>query len=67
MSADIRLLFVGGPEDGLYHVIPDDVEMWRAQERKELNLLIDDQGANACNETFKVFVYVRRGNAMHLI
>ncbi len=64
MSADIRLLFVGGPEDGLYHVMPEGTQMWKVPERKELTAVLDDNGRQPCSEEFKRFVYIRRGNAM---
>ena len=59
-----RILFVGGQEDGKYHYIDRGVDFWRIAERKG-PILICSNGIQPCKEEFKIFEYVRRGDAMY--
>ena len=64
MSDDARRLFIGGPEDGLYHVIPSEAEIWDAPERLEPIFSVNDSGIQSRMVEFKKFTYIKRGESM---
>ena len=55
----MQFLFIGGPENGQWHDIPEYVDVWRFAERPVLTFPSKDD-CKACKSSFKTFLYKRR-------